>query len=197
MIAGGRPVFNSLCCLNDWRPDHPARPGTPPMQRDASVRGLAFIRSVVNNRIHKHVGLSLLHASERRRAVPLAIHTIPLNLIGALWLQLALAIEGDLEYRRCPECQNWFFVRPKAREDATTFCSSKCRVRSYRGRKREVLRLAEQGLEPKEIREKVDSEPESITRWVAEAKPPTTGKVPSRRGGKGKAKRAGKGTRTR
>lgn len=60
----------------------------------------------------------------------------PLNLLGALWLQLARAIDGDKEYRACQHCGNWFEIGSTGYSRARRFCSNRCRVAFSRAQKR-------------------------------------------------------------
>jgi hypothetical protein len=60
----------------------------------------------------------------------------PLNLLGALWLQLARAIDGDKEYRACQHCGSWFEIGSTGYSRARRFCSNRCRVAFSRARKR-------------------------------------------------------------
>lgn len=56
------------------------------------------------------------------------------DLIGALWVQLALAVAGNRTYRPCPVCGKWWDAT-NARSHKTV-CSDNCRAkRSYRQRK--------------------------------------------------------------
>ena len=56
------------------------------------------------------------------------------NLIALLWLQLALAIDGNREYRTCPVCGNWWDATDARAHKKV--CSDKCRAKkSYRERK--------------------------------------------------------------
>ncbi len=56
----------------------------------------------------------------------------PQSLIGGLWLQFALAIDGNRQYRTCPGCGRWFEVGGgRKRADAGT-CSPTCRQRKNR-----------------------------------------------------------------
>jgi len=32
----------------------------------------------------------------------------PIGLIGAMWLQFALALDGSVDFRRCVVCRTWF-----------------------------------------------------------------------------------------
>lgn len=59
----------------------------------------------------------------------LELYGVPTCLIGAIWLDLALAIIGNIHYRNCEHtrCRQPFAVPPKARKKKL-FCSDKCRV---------------------------------------------------------------------
>jgi hypothetical protein len=52
------------------------------------------------------------------------------SLIGAMWLQLALAIDGKRKYRSCPVCGRWWDATA-ARSDKLT-CSDRCRKSKQR-----------------------------------------------------------------
>jgi predicted nucleic acid-binding Zn ribbon protein len=54
------------------------------------------------------------------------------SLIDAMWLQLALAINGNREYRTCPVCGHWWDAT-EARSDKMT-CSDRCRKRQQRAK---------------------------------------------------------------
>lgn len=109
----------------------------------------------------------------------------PNSLLGAVWLQFALAISGDKHYRQCPGCQNFFEVSPSVRRDDTSqpeegddsrkrrkrvdrsHCDNACRSSAYRQRKAKAKRLHGQGLEIDEIAGELDTNPEQIKKWVA------------------------------
>ena len=57
------------------------------------------------------------------------------SLIAAMWLQLALAIDGEREYRACPVCGRWWDAT-RARSDKLT-CSDRCRKSRQREMNRE------------------------------------------------------------
>ena len=52
------------------------------------------------------------------------------SLIGAMWLQFALAVDGNRRYRSCPECGEWWDAT-ETRSDRQT-CSDRCRKRRHR-----------------------------------------------------------------
>ena len=63
-----------------------------------------------------------------------AIRLVPDSLIGALWLQFAIAVDGNLDYKRCEECQMWIEIAPGAGRPDKSYCSDACRMRAYRKR---------------------------------------------------------------
>jgi hypothetical protein len=69
-----------------------------------------------------------------------ALFIEPTGLVGALWLQLALGIDGNRQYQVCGQCRQWFETgggQKRAigadhhRADAD-FCSDACRQKAYR-----------------------------------------------------------------
>jgi hypothetical protein len=68
----------------------------------------------------------------------------PTNLIGALWLQFAQAVDGDREYRVCEECREWFEIGGSKKKDGhgadhhrtdARFCKAACKQKAYRAAK--------------------------------------------------------------
>ncbi len=62
------------------------------------------------------------------------IRLVPDSLIGALWLQFTIAVDGNLDYKRCEECQMWLEIAPGAGRPDKNYCSDACRMRAYRKR---------------------------------------------------------------
>jgi hypothetical protein len=92
------------------------------------------LRKWVNQQLEAHTSGRLQYepfASDRRT---LRTVLIPNNLIGGIWLQFALAIEGTLRLERCEECGQWFPVKPKGNRANTRFCKDYCRVKASRRR---------------------------------------------------------------
>ncbi len=63
----------------------------------------------------------------------------PKNLIGAMWLQFARAIDGNKEYRRCAMCPTWMEVgdytnSPSSYRRSKKYCSNTCKCKAYRRR---------------------------------------------------------------
>jgi hypothetical protein len=56
----------------------------------------------------------------------------PQSLIGAMWLQLALAVEGDRKYRTCVGCGRWFEIGGGQKRADSETCNATCRKRRQR-----------------------------------------------------------------
>jgi hypothetical protein len=69
----------------------------------------------------------------------------PSHLRDALWIQLALAIDGSESLRNCVVCKRWFTVKSGKGRSDKEHCSNACRMRKYRKgekyRKRKGKRL--------------------------------------------------------
>ena len=103
------------------------------IKRHGLARAALFIvQDVVNEglRARVHEQLQWDETSERS-----TIRIMPTNLIGALWLQLANAIEANRDYGQCSECSSWFEIAPGSGRPDKRYCSDACRMRAYRKRK--------------------------------------------------------------
>jgi hypothetical protein len=111
-------------------------PTTRDVPTDPVGLAVAYVSELVNVRLRDHTSMRLLHREREPGGMPLGLYVVPVNLLGAMWLQCARAIEGDGRYQRCPQCQEWFKVPPKALRENTTYCSPRCRVAAFRARRR-------------------------------------------------------------
>jgi len=92
----------------------------------------AYIQKVINDNLTNATAPRLLWNSDQ---TSLSIHLQPKNLLGAIWLQLAQAIERNCSFRRCDQCQTWFEVSVQAGRSDKRYCSNACRINAHRGRK--------------------------------------------------------------
>jgi len=127
---------------------------------------LNYIQAEVNLRLEHQVTLQL----ERDPKVPEAkLILAPKNLLGALWLQFSLAVEGHKEFRQCAQCQEPFEVSVDAtgRRPDARFCRGLCRVKNYRERIATARRLSQQGVSHREIAKQLDTEVKTVKAWVS------------------------------
>jgi hypothetical protein len=101
------------------------------------------------------------------------------NLVTALWMQFALAIVENKEYRRCSHCNKPFELAPDLARTNRDYCSHTCRLKAYRKRQKEAVRLHKQGKTLKAIADQLESDVPTVRGWIATAKE-------KENGGKGK-----------
>jgi hypothetical protein len=90
----------------------------------------------------------------------------PRSLLDGLWLQFALAVEGNKEYRQCRECGKWFEVSPSVNRANKQTCSSSCRNKGYYRRQEEARRMHAEGKAPKAIAEALGVDPAKVKKWL-------------------------------
>ena len=93
------------------------------------------VSDLVTEGLRGRVSAVLASVGPQEPDIPLSTRILPHNLIGALWLQLALAVEQSKSYRQCFECAKWFEVAPGVGRPEKQYCSDACRMRAYRKRK--------------------------------------------------------------
>jgi hypothetical protein len=124
---------------------------------------LSYLQGVVNAHLKEDVSPVLQTAAQ---AGGLTMHYRPGNLSGALWLQFALAISGEKNYRRCGECAKWFEISPAASRKDRQFCSNACRTRAYRGRQEWARRMHAGGMPVQKIAKELGASPATVRSWV-------------------------------
>ena len=97
-----------------------------------SEKLFAFVLHHVRPRIQAHTESTLIHDPSLKRAIPLEVVVSPKNLLGAIWLQFALALEENPKQRKCEICGRWFTVSPRGNRANVAYCSTRCRSAAYR-----------------------------------------------------------------
>jgi hypothetical protein len=121
------------------------------------------LHQFVNARLCGPVSLKLVRRPEDGRD---ALDVLPDSLLPALWLQLALAIAGKKEYRRCSECGRPFELGPGGSRTSRLTCSAACRNRAYRERQERARQLHAAGKTFKQIAKELDSDLKTVKGWV-------------------------------
>lgn len=84
--------------------------------------GWLVLQEIVNKHLKQRVSPLLLH-NARGKSVKSNLYLYPLSLAGALWLQLAQAIDRVIGIKTCQRCNKWFI----AKRSHAKFCSGNCR----------------------------------------------------------------------
>jgi len=92
---------------------------------------IAHIQRVVNENLKDGAAPRLLWNNDQ---TAVSVHLVPKNLLGAIWLQVASAIERESSFRQCVQCGTWFEVSRQAGRSDKRYCSNACRIRAHRSR---------------------------------------------------------------
>lgn len=100
----------------------------------AVARGILQSR-YVNDRLREYTSLLVVDAGRERQP---RLRAVPANLLGALWLELARAYDGNIHYRRCEwsPCQKWIEITRTfdGHTKAARFCCDAHRVYDHKKR---------------------------------------------------------------
>ena len=124
---------------------------------------LHYVQSKINEKLEGRASPRLLWDAKRER---LGLYIVPAGLIGALWLQLARAVERDSRFRRCAECGIWFELSPGTARADKLYCSTACRIKAYRKRQAEAVRLHGAGRSLDDIARELESDPHTVQGWI-------------------------------
>jgi transposase-like protein len=90
----------------------------------------------------------------------------PTDLLTTLWLQFAMAVVENKEFRKCESCSRSFELSPEINRMSRYYCSNACRVKAYRGRKAKALRLSKSGKTIGQIAEVLESDEATVKKWL-------------------------------
>ena len=102
-----------------------------------------YVQWLTNRMLTTRASPRLLWDTEPDR---LSLHLVPRNLLGALWLQFARAIDGNREFRQCRQCYTWLELSPEIARTNRKYCTDACRLRAFRARKEDQ---AQQEVRPR------------------------------------------------
>lgn len=124
---------------------------------------LPNVQRAINAKLSAETSARMLWDREEGR---LRLHLRPASLLGALWLQLAQAIDGNADYRRCRVCAAWFELHPDRNRTSRAYCGDACRVKAYRGRQARARELRAKGQDMEGIARELGSDVETIRKWT-------------------------------
>ncbi len=164
--------------------DHRGRDGLAQYELgDVSQPARTFLASLVNAALDRRVSAQVFGddrsermESEGKLPVMFSLQLVPSCLYAALWLQLARVMTADKRQRQCPGCDRWFEVqvRPGPNERAVRadkqYCRPACRLRAYRKKRDEAIRLHADGKKVKEIAQALETGVGLVKKWVAKKK---------------------------
>jgi hypothetical protein len=133
------------------------------VQGDLVKPALHYVQSTINRKLDGRASARLLWDAKRAR---FSLYMVPVDLIGALWLQFARAVERDSQFRNCAECGTWFELAPGTARSDKLYCSTACRIKAYRKRQVEAVRLHSEGRPIEDIARELESVPDTVRGWI-------------------------------
>jgi transposase-like protein len=124
---------------------------------------LHYVQSKINEKLEGRASPRLLWDAKRER---LGLYIVPAGLVGALWLQFARAVERDSRFRQCAECGIWFELAPGTARADKLYCSTACRIKAYRKRQAEAVRMHGEGRSLEDIARELESDPQTVRGWI-------------------------------
>jgi Homeodomain-like domain len=112
---------------------------------------------------------SVSASKSSRPAVPAftgRFETVPQGPIGAVWLQFLRAVTKRLKFGRCAVCDQWFVQTPATEKKGRAFCRDACRNKAFRERRKEAVRLHQEGKTPAAIAKLLGSDTKTVQGWV-------------------------------
>lgn len=98
---------------------------------DLATVAVAHVHQILNSWLQNAVVPSVVVAASDS----LKLQWRPLHLLGAMWLQFALAVDSHKQFRPCANCGTWFEISADGSRASRQYCSDACRMRAYRARK--------------------------------------------------------------
>lgn len=131
-----------------------------------------FFFEIVNEKLSEYC-LVRLHVQGDVEELDFGIRNAPWNLLGALWLQVAMMAERKVTYKKCGFCGRTISLADTRKD--TVYCksaedSSACRTKASAQRKAQTLELSAQGLEVEEIARTVGSKRTQVAKWIKSVK---------------------------
>lgn len=151
--------------LERWRWLASGRVADPIAYRDLSAE--ALLGRVIKDNCRFIPGIQLLPFPSGVMRLCISVEG---SMVHALWLQLALSIVERKEYRRCEHCGRPFLLSPEENRSDRRYHNDSCRVKAYRLRKAKAIKMRASGAAIRTIVKELDSDIETVKKWLGEGK---------------------------
>ncbi len=153
--------------LRSMLPDIPYFADVP--TSSVPYRAWAWLAYLLNERLGRHAAPEFLYRLQPQPTTHIWLG--PKNLLGALWIQAAVAVHERQEFRTCARCGDPYALprtAPKGggRTEAK-FCSARCRVAAYRERKDKARKLRKKGTPHAAIAKQLGTDTKTVRGWLA------------------------------
>lgn len=166
-LSGMRFHNSTIIALNTAeRRHHPElierlRPG------DLLTPARIHLIQTINEKLRPYVEFGLRLADDFKHVVTI---NQPVCLVGALWFQIAMAVQDFASFRTCDNCGKWLRVLPGGYRINRRTCNDRCRVQFYDRRKAAARKLYAAGTSVEEIAKRLDyQDRKQIEIWIKPA----------------------------
>lgn len=91
------------------------------------------VKNLVNEHIAPHVSPRLIYSQDGEKITDMYFRVVPSSLLGAMWLQMAQAVDSGKHVLSCDVCGRWFEEREQiGKRPAKAHCSKACKQKAYR-----------------------------------------------------------------
>lgn len=124
------------------------------------------LQELINNWLKIFAVPQILPKVDQGKSLYLQI--VPKHLLGTICLQLAEAIHGGQQLRRCLGCNVWMVISRDSvgNRSSRLTCSNACRMRTYNRRKDQARQLRAEGLPLRQIAKRVNSDAKTVRGWI-------------------------------
>jgi hypothetical protein len=136
------------------------------VEEDPAMAVLSTIQRIVDSRLRERVEVRLLFKGNQPQ---LGGALMPQDLIGALWLQFAAAIDARKTFSTCRQCGTHFELSrdpETGKRRDSRYCTARCRVAHYRGRIEKAQQLKVKGLTPAQIARELGTQVRTVNGWL-------------------------------
>ena len=138
---------------------------SPPLHPQALDEGFGLLQQTsVNAILSETMALRLSLVNPRTRAYQLRLG--PTSLLGALWVQAALAATEQMTFRECLCGHLIAIARTSGSRPDAKFCSDKCKSQDYRNRIARARVLRAQGWAVGRIAKELGTSASSVRTWI-------------------------------
>jgi hypothetical protein len=100
--------------------------------KDVRMAAQLYLMRVIDDHLVRLATSTPVWDKEEKRVVRVLM---PLNLLGAIWLQFEHFVTGSNKLVSCPVCGRWFEVSRTAGRSDKEYCQPSCRSKAYRDRR--------------------------------------------------------------
>ncbi|MGO9452636.1 MAG: hypothetical protein ACLQDV_16590 [Candidatus Binataceae bacterium] len=126
---------------------------------------LSQIQRVADQILQEHIHTRLLFPGNEPG---LKVFLEPQNLLGAIWLQFAAAVDARKMFTKCAQCAESFEISRDlaGKRRSARFCSDRCRVAHYRERIERARQLKSTGEPVREIARQLNTDTSTVRHWL-------------------------------